>query len=78
MKPFLRLFKPILKFNYSHPFWVVFVCIILAVAAGYYALQLKIDTDLANLLPKDNPNVLALEELQETVGGETEMQVVIK
>lgn len=78
MKPFLRLFKPILKFNYSHPFWVIFVCISLAVAGGYYALQLTIDTDLANLLPEDNPNVLALEELQETVGGETEMQVVIK
>ena len=77
MSKFLTLFKPILKFNYSHPYWVIFVSLIIAVVSGYYAIQLRIDTDIANLLPEDNPNVLALEKLKETVGGETEMQVVI-
>lgn len=77
MKQLLRLLKPLLKFNYSHPYWVVSVCIILAVLSGYYALQLKVDTDIANLLPEDHPNVLALEKLSESVGGETEMLVVI-
>ena len=51
---------------------------LLAVVAGYFALQLRIDTDLANLLPEANEHVIALEELQETVGGETAMEVVIK
>lgn len=77
MKQLLRLFRPLLKFNYSHPYWVVFLCIVVAGFGGYFALQLRIDTDIANLLPEDNPNVLALERLSETVGGETEMQVVI-
>ncbi|MEX2363976.1 MAG: MMPL family transporter [Balneolaceae bacterium] len=54
------------------------VCLSLAVVGGYFALQLKIDTDIANLLPEDNPNVLALEKLNNTVGGETEMQVLIQ
>lgn len=77
MAHLLRLLKPVLNFNYSHPFWVVFVCISLAVLSGIYALQLRVDTDIANLLPEDHPNVMALDKLNETVGGETEMQVVI-
>ncbi len=77
MKQLLRLLKPLLKFNYSHPYWVITICIVLAVLGGYYALQLKIDTDIANLLPEDHPNVLALEKLSESVGGETAMLVVI-
>lgn len=52
--------------------------VLLAAVLGNYAIQLKIDTDLANLLPKSNPHVKALEELQETVGGETPMEVAIK
>ncbi|WP_018126686.1 efflux RND transporter permease subunit [Balneola vulgaris] len=78
MKKILRLFRPLLKLNIEHPFLVVGFSLILAVLGGYYAIQLKIDTDIANLLPKDNPNVLALEKLKDTVGGETEMQVAIK
>lgn len=78
MKRFLRLLKPLLNFNYSHPYWVTIICIAVAVVAGSFAIQLKVDTDIANLLPEDNPNVLALDKLKETVGGETEMQVVIK
>jgi hypothetical protein len=78
MRQILRLFQPLLRLNIKHPFIVITVSLILAVLGGYYALQLKIDTDIANLLPEDNPNVLALEKLKNTVGGETEMQVAIK
>lgn len=78
MKKILQLFQPLLKLNIKHPFLVLGVCLLLAVIGGYYSIQLKIDTDIANLLPKNNPNVLALEELKNTVGGETEMQVAIK
>lgn len=78
MKKILRLFKPFLKLNIKHPFLVLLFSLGLAVVSGYYAAKLKVDTDIANLLPKDNPNVLALELLKETVGGETEMQVAIK
>ncbi|MEX0844462.1 MAG: MMPL family transporter [Balneolaceae bacterium] len=77
MKKVLTFLRPILEYNYSHPIQVVSICVITALAAGYYASHLGIDTDIANLLPEDNPNVLALEELNATVGGETEMQVVI-
>ena len=73
----MRLFRPLLTLNIKHPFLLLLIGIGSAAICGYYALQLKIDTDIANLLPKDNPNVLALEQLKESVGGETEMQVAI-
>lgn len=78
MKLILEKLKPLLRLNISHPFLVLLFCIALASVSGYYASKLKVDTDLANLLPEDNPNVLALEQLKESVGGETEMQVAIK
>lgn len=78
MHNILRLFKPLLRFNINHPYLLLTICAVLAVVSGYFALQLRIDTDIANLLPEDHPNVLALEELKEKVGGETQMQVAIK
>lgn len=78
MKLFLRVLKPILNFNYSHPFWILAICLLISAMAGFFALKLKVDTDITHLLPADNPNVLALHKLNETLGGETEMEVVIK
>src|SRR6056297_1905159 len=78
MEKILQFLRPLVKLNYRHPFLVLAVSVIIAVISGYYALQLKVDTDIANLLPKKNEHVRALEKLQETVGGETAMEVAIK
>lgn len=78
MEKVLQFFRPLIKLNFTHPFLVIGVSVLSAAFAGYFAVQLKIDTDLANLLPKKNEHVLALEELQETVGGETAMEVAVK
>jgi len=78
MEKILHFFRPLIKFNASHPFWVLGIAILFAVLMGSYAVQLKIDTDLANLLPDKNPHVVALDELQNTVGGETAMEVAVK
>ncbi len=78
MNKILRFFRPLFKFNYSHPYAVIGISVILTVAASWFALQLKVNTDIANLLPEDNPYVLALEELQQTVGGEIPFTVLIQ
>ncbi len=78
MAKFIRFFIPLVQLNNRHPFLVLTVALILAVAAGFQASKLTIDTDIANLLPPTNKNVQALEQLKETAGGETEMQVAIK
>ncbi len=78
MNQILRFFQPLLALNISHPFLVIGLSVLIAIVSGFFALQLRVDTDIANLLPKDHPNVLALNSLKEIVGGETEMQVAIK
>ncbi|MDX1640084.1 MAG: MMPL family transporter [Balneolaceae bacterium] len=78
MQKLIRFLQPIVEFNTRHPFWVLIISIGLAVVGSIYALQLRIDTDIANLLPNSHPNVQALEHLQEIAGGETELKVGIK
>jgi len=78
MDKILNLLRPLLSFNFKHPFIVLGVAVLSAIVASFFAVQLKIDTDLANLLPKKNEHVLALKKLQQTVGGESEMTVAIK
>lgn len=78
MQKLIEFLKPVVEFNTRHPFWVLLISMGLATVAAFYAVQLKIDTDIANLLPDSHPNVQALEHLQEVAGGETELKVGIK
>lgn len=78
MDKILQLFRPLIKFNYSHPYWVLSITLSLGIVLASFAVQLSIDTDLANLLPEKNPHVQALDKLQNTVGGETTMEVAVK
>ncbi|MDX1638085.1 MAG: MMPL family transporter [Balneolaceae bacterium] len=78
MNKLLDFLRPLIFKNYHHPYSVLAISVLTAALAGYFALQLKIDTDISNLLPKSNEHVLALERLQNTVGGETDMQVAIQ
>jgi predicted RND superfamily exporter protein len=78
MDKVLRVLRPLLSLNYKYPVAVIAGAVMLATIASYFAVQLKIDTDLANLLPENNEHVLALEELQRTVGGESQMTVAIQ
>lgn len=78
MNRILRYLRPLVKLNYKHPFSVLGISILLAVLSGYFALKLKIDTDIADLLPESYPSVQALEKLRDTIGGETPMEVAIK
>lgn len=77
MKYLLNFLRPLVSLNYRHPVTVLIFAVLVAAFTGYFAVQLKIDTDIANLLPSNNPHVIALENLRETVGGETEMDVAI-
>ncbi len=73
----LNILKPVLRLNYRYPGFVIIAALVIAIISGSFALKLSVDTDIANLLPDTHPNVQALERLRDTVGGETEMRVVI-
>ncbi len=78
MEYLLKLLRPLFRRSYTHPYTVLILSILVAIFSGYYALHLKIDTDIANLLPSSNHAVQALNRLKETVGGGTALQVAIK
>lgn len=78
MHKIIEFLKPLIQVNIKNPYWVLSFALITALFGGYVASSLTVDTDIANLLPSSNPNVQALEKLQETSGGETSMEVAIK
>ena len=78
MKPIFKALRPFIH-SVIRQAWLVLVVALLVSAAGLYgALHLRIDTDLAKLLPADQPNVQALETLRNTVGGESTAAVAIE
>lgn len=78
MQKIIEFLEPLIQLNIKRPYTVLLFALFTAVAGGYLATNLTVDTDIANLLPTSNPNVQALEKLQETAGGETSMEVAIK
>ncbi len=76
-----RLFqglRPFIRGVVRHPFWVVGIALILSLLGVQQAVNLRIDTDLANLIPPEYPSAQALERLRETVGGESEAAIAIE
>lgn len=73
-RSFLRLILSLTKRPWlSVAIWTVLL------AAGFEAVKLiKIDADIANLLPKSNPHVQAMEKLQATLGGESAFDIAVK
>lgn len=58
--------------------WVLLAALLLSFLGVRQAMNLRIDTDLANLIPPEYPSVQALERLRETVGGESEAAIAIE
>lgn len=78
MESLIRRLQPLVDWNVNHPWTVLWSCLATALIAGFFAVQLKVDTDIASLLPDSNESVQALKALQSSVGGETPMQVAIR
>ena len=61
----------------AHPYLVLLAALVLSGLGVRQALTLKIDTDIATLLPEEYESVQAVRRLQETVGAETSVDVAI-
>ena len=70
--------RPLIRFVVRRAGWVLLFALILSALGVRQAMNLRIDTDLANLIPPEYPSVQALERLRETVGGESEAAVGIE
>ena len=75
-----RLFeslRPFIRGVIRNAGWVLALAAVLTIAGLYLARNPRIDSDLAHLIPDDRPTVEALNELRNTVGGETSVEVGI-
>lgn len=75
-----RLFDALRPFIRGIVRWKWMVLIVAFALSGLslsFALKLRVDPDLANLVPPSYPSVQALERLRATVGGESEAAVAI-
>ncbi|NBW92912.1 MAG: transporter, partial [Bacteroidetes bacterium] len=70
--------RPLVRGVVRHALWVLLVAAMLSALGVRQAATLRIDTDLANLIPPEYPSVQALERLRETVGGESSAAVAIE
>lgn len=78
--PMVRAFdalRPVIRFVVRHPATVLAIGFLISALALMSARDLRIDTDIANLIPDDYPSKVALEKLRDTVGGESEASVGI-
>ncbi len=76
-----RLFqalRPFIRGVVRYPALVVGLALLVSVAASFFVVRLRIDTDLANLIPPEYPSVQALDRLRETLGGESDVSVAIE
>ena len=69
--------RPFIRTVVRRAGWVIAIALLLTAAGLQQATQLTINPDIAGLLPDDYPSVQALERLQETVGGESDVAVGI-
>ena len=70
--------RPAIRGVVTHAAWVLLAALLLSFLGVRQAMNLRIDTDLANLIPPEYPSVQALERLRETVGGESEAAIAIE
>ena len=76
-----RLFEylaPFIRYTTRHPIRILLISLFTALIGFLMAINLRIETDLAKLIPKDYPSVQALEKLREQVGSENEVGVAIE
>ncbi|MDA0378626.1 MAG: MMPL family transporter [Bacteroidetes bacterium] len=70
--------RPLIRGVVNRAGWVLLLALALSAVSLRQATGLRIDTDLANLIPPEYPSVQALDRLRETVGGESEAAVAIE
>ena len=76
-----RLFdslRPFIRWVMRRPGRVLAACALLTAASLRFTLQLGIDAELANLIPRDYPSVIALDRLRQVVGGEDRVDVAVE
>ncbi len=79
MNRFFEALRPFIRWVVRRAWWVLGAAALFSAIGVYYAQNLRIDQDIANLIPSHYESVKALERLKETVGGgETSVDMAIE
>jgi predicted RND superfamily exporter protein len=70
-------YRRLVHYVYHHHRRIILLAFLLSAGAGYFALQLRIQTDFADLLPKDYVSVRELNRIKERVGGVSPLIIVV-
>ena len=74
---FFAKLQPLIIYTVRKPLLVITAGLLLGVLGFFSSINLSIDTDIANLLPEQNPAVQAMKQLRQVVGGEAAAAVAI-
>ncbi|MCK5036673.1 MAG: MMPL family transporter, partial [Candidatus Sabulitectum sp.] len=74
---FFAMLQPLIIHTVRKPLLVITAGLLLGVLGFFSSINLSIDTDIANLLPEQNPAVQAMKQLRQVVGGEAAAAVAI-
>jgi uncharacterized protein len=78
MNSIFQSLRPFIRFVVARAHWVLLFAVGLSALGLYNASNLRVDTDFSKLIPAEYESVQALERLRATVGGESELAVVIE
>lgn len=67
----------LVHYVHHHHLRIILAALLVSVGAGYFALQLRIQTDFADLLPEDYVSVRELNRIKERVGGISPLIIVV-
>ena len=70
-------YKRLVHYIYHHYLSIITVATLLTVVAVYFAEQLRVKSNIVNLLPADHVSVSELTKIQARVGGIGPLMIVI-
>lgn len=70
-------YERIVHYVYHHHLGIILVCTLLSLGAGYFAAQLRIKADSADLLPDDYVSVRELNRIKSRVGGIGPLMIIV-
>ena len=73
-----RILSRIVEAAGAHPWWVLFVALVVLSGTGVYASRIELRTDILELLPRDSTAFKAYEKQRSRVRGEANLIVVVE
>lgn len=72
----MTLLARLLTFSLRHPLLVAGIYLVVGILCWRMVAQIEVDTDIANLLPDENPHVQTMERITRLLGSEDRVEII--